>query len=139
MVPKCCFDKLCDHIDLQSMYNNTTIQSKAVFWLIDNDGRYSKCSDSFFIERYALVALAFASYASPETQLQSKRNLHHCTWEGVVCRGGHVVNLKYIGVVDILNKTIATEIGLLSHLDAISYRKSVGIGSTCLLFIYISW
>ena len=85
-----------------------------------------------------MVALAFASYASPETQLQSKRNLHHCTWEGVVCRGGHVVNLKYIGVGDTLNKRIATEIGILSQLDAISYRKLVGIGSTCLFFIYTS-
>lgn len=90
-IPECYFGKLSGHIDFATIYTNTEPENKTVTWLMNDDYGHSRCEDTFFIERYALVVMA-ANINSGMENIVDRED--QCKWSIVSCKGRSVAGLS---------------------------------------------
>jgi hypothetical protein len=121
-IPECYFGKLSGHIDFATIYTNTEPENKAVAWLMNDDYGQSRCEDTFFMERYALVVMAANTNSGLENIVDRG---DQCQWSIVTCKGRSVaalssnVEVRKFGI----EGKIPTEIALLSNLERFQNRK----------------
>jgi hypothetical protein len=145
-IPDCFFSKLSDYINTTTIYTASGSPNKAVNWLLEDSSGYSACENAYFVERYSLAVINFAApinrtLSEPEyNETSSKklisdslwiRNERHCAWTNVACKDDSVTELDVggVGLRNIIEGTVATEIGLLKNLTRIDMSKASLFGS----------
>ena len=142
-IPDCFFSKLSNFINTTTIYTASGSPNKAVKWLLDDSSGFSSCENAYFVERYSLAVINFAApinmtLSKPEyneTSLISDSlwigNIRQCAWPNVACKDGSVTELDLGGdrLGNIIEGTVATEIGLLKNLRRIDMSKASLFGS----------
>ncbi|OEU06031.1 L domain-like protein [Fragilariopsis cylindrus CCMP1102] len=126
-IPVCYFDKLYDYIDSLTVYTGINFDptAKAIDWLINDESENSMCEDPFFLERYALAVIYFATYSGCKYTMIS--TMRHCVWPNIICDEGTVISLEMIN--DELTGSIPSEIGLMTSLVNLDLRGNAFTGS----------
>ena len=120
-IPKCFFDKLRIH-----NYSNLMLiyTDEAIKWLLKDNTGNSRCEDSNFIERYALVSMNFAmNTTKTETSKAFIRGGDQCSWLSITCNEGKVTEIK-VRDAGLLGP-IPRELALLSSLEALQLCKYI--------------
>jgi hypothetical protein len=93
-IPECYLDELSDHIDNSIVYAGIgyTPTANAIDWLMNDESGNSKCENSFFLERYALAVIHFAT-TSNSSDYSLIGTTRQCGWPSILCDEGTVVNL----------------------------------------------
>ncbi|CAJ1945977.1 unnamed protein product [Cylindrotheca closterium] len=111
---KCLKETLKDVVDTSAYYSGT-YQDEAMSWM-NAEIKNARCSndEEWRIQRYALVAL-WRAEGSPVEWVNKN---DHCLWSRINCKDNHPVVITHDGdTTGRLNGTLATEIGLLTHLE----------------------
>jgi len=113
---KCLKATLKDIVDA-SVYYSGNYQDEAMYWM-NEEIKHGRCAndEEWRIQRYALVALWTAEGSPVEWVNQND----HCLWSRINCKDNFPVVITHDGnTTGRLNGTVATEIGLLTHLERI--------------------
>lgn len=125
-IPECYFDKLSKFVEVPTIYTGNSPSNKAVEWLLQDSEGFSNCQYDSFLERYALAAI---NYGAPNIADSSTDGLwlseeRHCVWANVECVDDFVTQLDLGSTEDLLlSGTIATEIGLLKHIEWLEFGE----------------
>lgn len=141
-VKDCFFEKLDGIIDRNTIYTDNGPSNQAVEWLMNDPSAFSNCEDPFFVERYALATINFAApvasgAASAFNESRTNKDDRvswitpdrHCVWAPVGCIEGSVGELNFVDTGLKVEGTIATEIGLLSNMQAVDMNEQMLYGS----------
>lgn len=110
----CLKDTLKDVVDTTAYYSGT-YQDEAMQWM-NEEIKNARCSndEEWRIQRYALLAL-WRAEGSPVEWVNKN---DHCLWSRINCKDNHPVVITHDGdTTGRLSGTLATEIGLLTHLE----------------------
>ena len=134
-IEDCFLTKLGDHVEKATVYTGTGPSNQAMWWLMEDSKGHSRCERNDFLERYALTVINFAAPMNTENEEDKigtnadEQGLwinkdRHCLWEPVICTGSDVTLLNFEFPTErTISGTIATEIGLLKHLEGIGLGK----------------
>jgi hypothetical protein len=94
-IPKCYFDKLSDYIDKSTVYTGIDYDptAKAINWLMNDESENSICEDPFFLEKYALAVIYFATPPSNFPDYTLNSTTRQCVWPSIICDEGSVISL----------------------------------------------
>ena len=114
-IPECYLANLKHHVvDLGALYEPSSSLSKAIDWLGMDDSGYSDCANEFFVERFALASMAFATMEKPDTTLEIKES--HCVFPGIECNSNGSVKKIDMPKKE-LKGAIPRELALLTNLE----------------------
>lgn len=84
-----------------SFDSNISPQSQALLWMVQNDNK--ELSDERKVQRYALAAFFYSTYAVTHAYLSSQlpwksankwlSNFNECEWEGITCDGESITSI----------------------------------------------
>ena len=94
-IPDCFFDRLSDHIENSTVYTGIDYDptAKAIDWLMNDESKQSMCGDSFFLERYALAVVSFATLSANSDNTTFINEKRQCVWPTINCENGAVVEM----------------------------------------------